>query len=382
MARRHRYNASSMLIVKLVSEHPRGRLYGGNVADTVNLELLKQLCETPGIAGREERVRAVVADELRPLVDDLRIDALGSVVGTKRGDGPRVMLAAHMDEIGFIVSHIDDHGFLRLQPVGGFDARTLIAQRVLVHGFAGSVLRGALQPGSKPIHLLERDEIKPPKLEELFVDVGLPVEQVRAEIELGDIVTLDRELEEAGDCVMSKALDDRVGVFVMIEALRAMRQSNAEVVAVATTQEEVGLRGAQTAAFDVHPDVAVALDTTLALDIPGMPSELAITHLGRGVAIKVMDSSHIANPGLLRHLRDLAEADGIPYQLEILPRGGTDAGAMQRVRGGAAAVTLSIPSRYVHTVNEMANREDIAAAINLLARFLEDAGARSYGYDE
>ena len=351
------------------------------MAETLNLDLLKRLCETPGIAGREDRVRTVVADELRPLVDDLRIDVLWNVVGTKRGDGPRVMIADHMDEIGFFVSHIDDNGFLRLQPVGGFDARTLIAQRVLVHGFAGSVLRGALQPGTKPIHLLEKDEAKPPKLEELFVDVGLPVEQVRAQIELGDIVTLDRELETVGDCVMSKALDDRVGVFVMIEALRAMGQTNAEVVAVATTQEEVGLRGAQTSAFDIQPDVAVALDTTLALDIPGMPSELAITHLGRGVAIKIMDSSHIANPALLRHLRDLAEAGGIPYQLEILPRGGTDAGSMQRVRGGAAAVTLSIPSRYVHTVNELANREDITAAITLLARFLENVGSRSYRYE-
>jgi endoglucanase len=351
------------------------------VADTLNLDLLKRLCETPGIAGREDRVRAVVADELRSLVEDVRIDTLGNVVGTKRGDGPRVMIAAHMDEIGFFVSHIDDNGFLRLQPVGGFDARTLVAQRALVHGFAGSILRGALQPGTKPIHLLDKDEAKPLKLEELFVDVGLPVDQVRAQIELGDIVTLDREFEVVGDCVMSKALDDRVGVFVMIEALRAMGQTSAEVVAVATTQEEVGLRGAQTSAFDVQPDVAVALDTTLALDIPGMPAELAITHLGRGVAIKIMDSSHIANPALLRHLRDLAEAGGILYQLEILPRGGTDAGSMQRARGGAAAITLSIPSRYVHTVNEMANREDITAAITLLARFLEDAGSRSYRYE-
>ncbi|MGH2614798.1 MAG: M42 family metallopeptidase [Thermomicrobiales bacterium] len=350
------------------------------MADSLNLELLKKLCETPAIAGREDRMRAVVADELRPLVDELRIDALGSVVGTRRGDGPRVMVAAHMDEIGFFVSHIDDRGFLRLQPVGGFDARTLVSQRVLVHGFAGSVLRGALQPGTKPIHILERDEIKPAKMEELFVDVGLPVDRVRAEVEVGDLVTLDRALEEVGDCVMSKALDDRVGVFVMIESLRAMGQSHAEIVAVATTQEEVGLRGAQTAAFEVQPDIAIALDTTLALDIPGMPPELAIAHLGDGVAIKIMDSSHIANPALVRHLRDLAEANEIPYQLEILPRGGTDAGAMQRARGGAAAVTLSIPSRYVHTTNEMADRGDIAGAIRLLAAFLEDAGARSYGF--
>jgi putative aminopeptidase FrvX len=349
--------------------------------DSLNVELLARICAAPGIAGREEQVRAIVVDELRPLVDALTVDALGSVVATKRGDGPRVMIAAHMDEIGFFVKHIDDHGFLRLQPVGGFDARTLVAQRVLVHGFGGAVLPGALQPASKPIHLLERDEIKAAKLEELFVDVGLPVEQVREQVELGDIVTLERALIEAGDCVMSKTLDDRVSVFVMIEALRAMGPTKAEIVAVATTQEEVGLRGAETAAFAVEPDVAVALDTTLALDIPGMAPELAVTHLGQGVAIKVMDSSHIANPALLRHLRDLAEAHDIPYQLEILPRGGTDAGAMQRAKSGAPAVTLSIPSRYVHTVNEMANRGDIAATIALLSRFLEDVGARSYGYE-
>jgi endoglucanase len=327
-------------------------------------------------------MRTLVTDELRPLVDDLRIDALGSVVGTKRGDRPRVMVAAHMDEIGFFVSHIDDHGFLRLQPVGGFDARTLVAQRVLVHGFAGSVLRGALQPGTKPIHILDKDEIKPVKMEELFVDVGLPVEQVRAEVEVGDPVTLERELVEAGDCVMSKTLDDRVGVFVMIEALRAMDQTSAEIVAVATTQEEVGLRGAETAAYAIEPDVAVALDTTLALDIPGMPSELAVTRRGQGVAIKIMDSSHIANQALVRHLRELADTNNIPYQLEILPRGGTDAGAMQRARSGVAAVTLSIPSRYVHTTNEMADRSDIAGAIRLLARFFAVAGERSYGFDQ
>jgi endoglucanase len=350
--------------------------------DALNLELLTRLCATPGIPGREERMRALVTDELRPLVDELHVDALGSVVGTRHGDGPRVMIAAHMDEIGFIVTHIDDRGFLRLHPVGGFDARTLVAQRVLVHGFGGAILPGTVQPGAKPIHLLERDEIKPAKLEELFVDVGLPVDRVRAAVEVGDMVTLDRELVVAGECVMGKAVDDRVGVFVMLEALRALGKTSAEIVAVATTQEEVGLRGAEPAAYAVQSDVAIALDVTLALDIPGMASELAVTHLGDGVALKIMDSSHISHPGLVRHLRDVAEAHAIPYQLEILPRGGTDAGAMQRVREGMPAVTVSIPTRYVHTSNEMASQRDIAAAIELLARFLEDVGSRSYAYGE
>ncbi len=348
----------------------------------INIELLKRLCEAPGVPGREDQIRAVTLDALRPLVDDVRVDVMGNVIGLKRGGGgPRVMIAAHMDEIGFLVSHIDDQGFIRLQPVGGFDARVLVAQRVLVHGSNGSVLRGAVQIAAKPIHLLDPSEIKAVKLEELFVDVGLPADEVKTAVDIGDMVTLDRTLEPVGRCVISKALDDRVGVFVMIEAIRAMQGGNAEIVAVATTQEEVGLRGARTSAFAIEPDISIALDVTLAVDIPEGKAHQRVTQLGKGVAIKIMDSSSLSHPKLVRHLRDVAERNNIPYQLEILPRGGTDAGAMQQARGGSAAITLSVPTRYVHTVNEMAAVEDIAGAIQLLARYLEEAGTRNYGYD-
>jgi putative aminopeptidase FrvX len=346
-----------------------------------NLGLLKKLCEAPGIPGREDQLRQIVIAEMKPLVDQLTVDVMGNVVGTKRGNGgPRVMIAAHMDEIGFLVKHIDDNGFIRLQPVGGFDARVLLAQRVLVHGFDGKVYRGAVQAAAKPIHLLEPGEAKPTKLEELFVDIGLPVEKVKAAVEVGDMVTLDRTLEEVGHNVMSKSLDDRVGVFVMIEAIRALKSTNAEVVAVATTQEEVGLRGARTAAFTVEPDISIALDVTLALDTPGASSEMAVSRIGKGPAIKIFDSSHLTHPKLVRHFRDIAESKNIAYQLEILPRGGTDAGAMQLSKAGSAAITLSIPTRYVHTVNEMANVDDIHGTVDLLAAYLEDAGSRDYGY--
>ena len=349
----------------------------------MNLDLLRRLCETPGIAGREDRIRAVVIEELRPLVDELRVDAMGNVIATKRGSGgPRVMLAAHMDEIGFLVKHVDDNGFLRLQPVGGFDARVLVAQRVRVHGFDGNSYLGVLQPAAKPIHLLDPSEVKPVKLDELFVDIGLPVDRVKAAVEVGDMVTLDRTVEEVGDCVIAKALDDRASVYVMIEALRATQGATAEIVAVATTQEEVGLRGARTSAYAVEPDIGVALDITLANDIPGNPPELAVTRLGKGAAIKLMDSSHLSHPKLVRHFRDLAERHGIAYQLEILPRGGTDAGAMQSTRSGIPAITLSLPTRYVHTVNEMASRADFDGCVTLLARFLEEAGKRAYGYEQ
>ena len=347
----------------------------------MNLELLKRLCETPGIPSREDRIRDVVIAELKPLVSDLRVDVMGNVIGVRHGNGgPRVMVAAHMDEIGFLVKHIDDQGFLRVQPVGGFDARVLVAQRVLVHGYSGDVLRGVMQPAAKPIHLLEPNEIKPPKIEELFVDLGMGIDAVRRQVEVGDMVTLDRTLEPVGDCVVSKSLDDRVGLYVMIEALRAMQGSRAEVVAVATTQEEVGLRGAQTAAYAVEPDIAVALDVTLAGDYPGGPTEQRVTKLGEGPAIKVMDSSALSHPNLVRHVRDVAVEHQIPYQLEVLPRGGTDAGAMQRARAGTAAITLSIPTRYVHTVNEMASVSDIDWGVALLADYLDAAGSRDYGY--
>ena len=349
----------------------------------MNLELLKRLCETPGIPGREDQVRDVVIDALRPLVDEMRVDVMGNLFATKRGKGePRIMIAAHMDEIGFFVKHIDDQGFIRLQPVGGFDARVLLAQRVLVHGFAGQTLRGAVQMSAKPIHLLDPNEAKPPKLEELFVDLGLGVDAVRAAVEIGDMVTLDRTLESVGETVISKSLDDRVGVYVMIEAIRAAGQVKAEIVAVATTQEEIGLRGAETAAYQIEPDIAIALDVTLANDYPGGPPDQAVTRLGQGMGIKIMDSSLLTHPALLRHMRKLADKHKIPYQLEILPRGGTDAGAAQRVRGGIVAMTLSVPARYVHTVNEMAHQRDIEACVDLLAQFLRSAGDEDYSYPQ
>jgi tetrahedral aminopeptidase len=346
---------------------------------TINLPLLKRLSETPGVAGREEQIRQIVVSELRPLVDELHVDALGNVTAMKKGSGDlRVMLAAHMDEIGFMVRHVDDQGFVRLQPLGGFDPRVLVAQRVLVHPAEGDSLRGVLTPATKPIHLLVDDKPGSLKLEEFYVDLGLPAKRVRELVSIGDSVTLDRTFEVLGENVIGKALDDRAGVFTMIETLRRLRKHKVNIIAVATVQEEVGLRGATTAAFGVEPDIAIALDTTLALDTPGFQSQDMITRIGDGVAIKVFDSSFIPNFRLVRHLRGVAAKHHIRHQLEVLPRGGTDAGAMQRARNGAAAITISIPSRYVHTVNEMVSQLDLDAAANLLARYLEEAHSGSY----
>jgi putative aminopeptidase FrvX len=351
----------------------------------LNFDLLKRLCETPGISSREELMRKLVVEELRPLADSIEADTMGNVIATKKGaaDGPKVMIAAHMDEIGFMVKHIDERGFVRLLPVGGWDPRVMVAQRVLVHGFAGQTLRGTLMPGGKPIHLLTPDEAKqPPKIEEFFVDLGLSGDSVKELVELGDMVTMDRTCERVGDTVVSKTLDDRLSVFVMIEALRLLQNTpiQATILAVATTQEEVGLRGAVTSAYALQPDIGIALDVTLAVDFAGTSESERVTQLGAGTAIKIVDSSLLCHPKLVRHFRDVAQAKGIKYQLEMLPRGGTDAGGIQRSRGGVPSFTLSIPTRYIHTVNEMAHVADIQASIELLAAYLQDAHTRQYGY--
>ncbi len=348
----------------------------------MNFDLLKRLCECPGVPGREEQMRAMVAEELKPLCDSVSLDTMGNVIGLKRGSGgPKVMIAAHVDEIGFMVKHIDDKGFIRLQPLGGWDPRTMVAQRVWVHGHSGQTLLGALMPATKPIHLLTAEEAnKPPKIDEFFVDLGMTPDKVKELVELGDMVTMARTAEQIGDNVISKTLDNRVSVFIMIEALRAVGDHACEIQAVATTQEEVGLRGATTAAYQLQPDIGIAIDITLANDFPGTSDYDQITKVGGGAAIKIMDSSLICHPKIVRHFRDVAEKHKIKHQLEILSRGGTDAGGIQRSRGGVPSFTLSIPTRYVHTVNEMASVADIEATIDLLARYLEEAHTRDYGY--
>jgi endoglucanase len=349
----------------------------------VNFELLKRLCESPGVPGNEGPIRSVIVEEMRSLVDEITLDAMGNVIGVKRGlGGPRVMVAAHMDEIGFIVKHIDDKGFLRLQPLGGWDPRNLVSQRVYVHAKSGEALLGVLMPSSKPIHMqTPEDANKAPKIDELFVDLGRTGDEVKELVEIGCPVTLARTAEIVGRNVVSKTLDDRLAVFVMLEALRQVGAHACDILAVATVQEEVGLRGATTAAYSLKPDVGIAVDVTIANDFPGPADHEQVTKLGGGAAIKVMDLSLVCHPKLVRHFRDVAEKHEIPYQLEILSRGGTDAGAIQRSRDGVPSFTLSIPCRYVHTVNETAAVADIEAAINLLARYFEDAHTRQYGYE-
>lgn len=337
------------------------------------MELLKKLSQTPGISGREERIRALIKEELEKLADEVKVDAIGNVIAIKKGKsgGKKVMISGHMDEIGFIVSQIEG-GFLRLSPVGGLDPRNLVAQRVVVHGRKD--LRGIMMPAIKPVHIMTAEEAKAPlKISDLYVDLGLTQEETEKLVRIGDPVTIDREFIEFGANVSGKAMDDRAGVWVMIEALRQVKEHEVDIYAVASVQEEVGLRGATAGAYGIRPDIGVALDVTLAVDGPGSSKQYQVTALGEGAAIKIMDSASISNYKLVDFMRSLAEENQIKYQMEILPRGGTDAGAIERVQTGCPVITLSVPTRHVHSNVETINKEDIKNTAALLAKFLETA---------
>ena len=339
----------------------------------MDLPLLRELCEASGPPGAEDRVRGIVRGRLEATADRVDDLAMGCLDGVRAPDGEpagRLMLAAHMDEIGLMVTHVDDRGFVKFIPLGGWDARTLVGQRVLIHG-REDVL-GIV--GTTPVHLLdEAARSKAPKMEDLTIDIGLQGERPQELVRKGDVATRVRDLAEVGDLVTGKALDDRVGVYVMLEGLRAAGPSPMEVHATATAQEEVGLRGARTAAHRIAPDIAVAIDTCPADDGPGTPKSGPSTRLGEGAAIRVMDASAIGHRGLVDLLIALAEERDIPYQLHVSNKGGTDTASLQLSGQGSIAGCISIPTRYVHTSVEACHPDDIDAAVALTAALIEQA---------
>jgi len=338
------------------------------------MKLLRELSEAAGVPGREEEIREIVMRELKGHVDSLSVDTLGNVIASRKGsarDRQRVMFAAHMDEIGFYVSFIDDRGFLRLQEVGGFDTRNLFARRVVVHTAKGP-LRGVMNPTGKPLHTSTPEERKATKeVADFFVDLGLSAKEVQKRVRVGDMVTLDASFVEFGSYLSGKCLDNRVAVYIGIQCLKKLKRPKNDIFGVFTVQEEVGLRGALTSTYGVDPHIGIALDTTIASDTPGVANEQRVTSLGAGVGIKVLDGSVISNRQLVDQFVALAKKHKIKHQMEILPRGGTDAGAIQRSRSGVKAITLSVPTRYIHTVTETVHRDDVVATESLLRRFLE-----------
>lgn len=340
---------------------------------SINVSLLKEICEVAGAPGYEQRIREFIIKEVSPLVDEIKVNNMGNVYAIKKGKNPKkVMIGAHMDEIGFIVTHIDDNGFVRFHTLGGFDPKTLTAQRVIIHGKKD--VMGVM--GAKPIHVMSAEErTKNPKTTDYFIDLGLSKKEVEEIIEIGNPITRAGELIEMGNCVNCKSIDNRVSVFILIETLRSLKDKEVpfDVYGVFTVQEEVGIRGANVSSMDIQPHFGFGLDTTIAYDVPGAQAHEKITCLGEGTAIKIMDASTISDYRMVEFMKETAKKHSIKWQPEILTAGGTDTAGIQRMNdGGAISGAVSIPTRHLHQVIEMADKSDIQASIDLLENCLLD----------
>ena len=339
------------------------------------MELLKILSEMAGAPGREERVREYIQTQVKDHADEINVDAMGNLICLKKGSSPdakRVMIACHMDEIAFYVRSIDDKGFIRLQHLGGFDTRNLFARRVRIQPRKGEDIFGNMNPGGRPVHIATPEERKKiPEVHEFFVDTGLPADEVKKRIRPGDPVTLVQDFMQMGDLATGKCMDNRVACWIGIRVLEQLKNPTDDVYVVFTVQEEIGVRGAVTSSYEVDPHIGIAIDVTLAVDLPGVGEEEQITKLGEGAAIKIMDSYSVSDKDLVDAFIEVAEKHEIPHQFEILPMGGTDAGALQRARSGAKVLTLSVPTRYIHTVTETIHQKDLHATVQLLIKYLE-----------
>ncbi len=345
------------------------------------LRLLERLTNASAVSGDEDAVRQIVLDEIKSLADETRVDALGNLLAIRRGRGsekhPRVMIAAHMDEVGFMLTADDGEGIFRFDTVGGLDPRQLVGKAVLVGRDQIPAVIGA-----KPIHLATaREREKAPSVESMRIDVG---PENAGKVKVGDRATFATRFARLGPSLRAKALDDRIGVATLIELLRHA-PPNVDLLAAFTVQEEVGLRGAQVAAHAHNPDLGIALDCTPANDLPAWDGEENTrynTRLGAGPAIYVADSATLSDPRLIRHLRETATALEIPYQLRQPGGGGTDAGAIHRQRAGVPSVSLSVPGRYLHTAASIIRLADWENTLRLihaaLSRLPADllAGAR------
>ncbi|AKG90862.1 Cellulase M [Geoglobus ahangari] len=341
-----------------------------------NLEnLIKRLSDAHGISGYEDEVREVIRAELEDHVDEIRVDKFGNIICIKNGNEFTEMLAAHMDEIGFMVKYIEDNGYLRITPIGGWFSQTAVNQRVVLHGRKGKVV-GVL--GCKPPHFMKEDERrKVIEIRDMFIDVGASSRDEVKElgIEVGTPVTVDRECVRLGNMVTGKAMDNRAGVAAMIEAVKRT-ESRATIYAVGTVQEEVGLKGARISAYAITPDVALALDVAPSTDYPGAESVKIDVKLDKGPVITVADASGrglIAPKRVLDWLVETAEGSKIEYQLEVGEGGTTDATAIHLTKSGIPTGVVSVPARYIHTPVEVISLKDLDQSAELVARALETA---------
>lgn len=338
------------------------------------MDLLRRLCETDGISGREDAVVELLTAELGERAHETYTDPMKNFIavryGTEGENRLRVMLAGHIDEIGFLVYSVDENGFASLAPVGGWQPQNIYGHSVRVHTRKGGILPAVVchHPALTP-----EAAKQPMEMDKLFLDFGMPGEKVKELVERGDWVAMDTPFSELGDCLLAKAFDDRVGAYIIAEAFKRYENPNIDVYCVGTSQEEVGLRGSTVAALAVEPHIGIAADITGAGDTPGWPVSRKICDLGKGVAVKVQDSSVISSTSLVEFIRQAAEEKKIDHQLEILTAGGTDTSSMQKFGGGTHTACLSIPTRNGHSPAAVIHRHDVETAVELLVEVLNRA---------
>jgi len=328
----------------------------------LNTKLFKEMTQVVGLSGGEEKIRKLIEEDIKDYVDEIYVDVLGNLIGHKKGKGKSIMLAGHMDQIGFMVNDIRDDGFVKFSAIGGLRTVTLLSQRVVFeNGTVGVIIADASFDKSGEASKL--------KVEDLFIDIGCTSkEEAEKKVSIGDFGTYDSPYYEDDNNIISKAIDDRVGCFILAEVAKAKVETDMDVYYVFTSQEEVGLRGARTSAFRINPDMAIAVDITLSGDSPGVKN--CNVNIGEGTAIKLLDKSMVTSREMKKLMTETAEDRGINYQYEILTAGGTDAGAIHLSREGVLSGTISIPTRNGHTANELIRKSDLEDSIELLKGIL------------
>lgn len=324
----------------------------------LNSKLMEDLINAYGPSGNEEVIREYIEDEIKDHVDEIKVDALGNLIARKKGKGKKIMIAAHMDQIGFMITDIDKKGFLRFTNIGGISPYTSLSQQVVFeNGTVGVISAEPMEDMSKL------------KLSNMFIDIGSNnKEEAEKLVGIGDTCGYMSHFNENDNVIFGKSLDDRIGCYIAIEAIKEIKKPENDLYFVFTTQEEVGLRGAKTSSYRIDPDIGIALDVTGTGDTP--KAKTFAVSLGEGTAIKVKDNSILTHPKIKELMVELAKKNNIPYQLEVLEYGGTDSGAIHLSREGVPSGVISIPTRYIHSTVEMASKEDISNSIKLLIEVL------------
>jgi putative aminopeptidase FrvX len=337
-------------------------------------DLLKKLVDAPSISGSEKDVRDLMKKELKRYADEIKIDKIGNLIARKGKGSPKIMLAAHMDELGLMVKFIDQKGFIKFDMIGGWDERILPAKKFKVHGSKGSVV-GVI--GSKPPHLQEKEEQKIPfKLKDMYIDIGAmnKKEVEKAGIRVGDFITRYGQLDHMiSSRITGYGFDNRIGCLVMIEVMKRLKNFKGTVYAVGTIQEEMGLIGVRGPAFGIEPDVVLALDTTIAGGTPELkPGEVSI-NIGCGPALAIKDAVGVINPKVKKWITETVKKTKIPLQYEVMSGGATDASVIPMIKEGIPSGSILVPSRYVHTPVEVADIKDIEKTVKLVVETVKSA---------